>query len=147
MSKYVGRTDMGSAEREPITGVWRRSDPLPTPPPVKVIGFVSISGATCSKSGVDMRRYCIAQKRYKHVPFYFQSDYSPCLEFPIIHITFRNKRTSYQYFCNDKHFTARQKCFVDSTRITKLFDKYKKNNNIQHRIWKVFFNQNSCKNK
>jgi len=30
-SKYVGWTDMASAEREPITGVWRRSDP----PPVK----------------------------------------------------------------------------------------------------------------
>jgi len=40
-------------ERETITGVWRRSDP-PTPPPVKVVGFVSISGATSSKSGVDM---------------------------------------------------------------------------------------------
>jgi len=26
-SKYVGWTDMASAEREPITGVWRRSDP------------------------------------------------------------------------------------------------------------------------
>jgi len=51
-AKYVGWTDMASAEREPITGVWRRSDP-PTPP-VKFVGFVSISGATSSKSGVDM---------------------------------------------------------------------------------------------
>jgi len=30
-SKYVGWTDMASAEREPITGVWRRTDPLPSP--------------------------------------------------------------------------------------------------------------------
>ena len=30
-SKYVGWTDMASTELEPITGVWRRSDP-PTPP-------------------------------------------------------------------------------------------------------------------
>ena len=28
MSKYVGWRDMASAEPEPITGVWRRSDPL-----------------------------------------------------------------------------------------------------------------------
>jgi len=26
-SNYVGWTDMASAEREPITGVWRRTDP------------------------------------------------------------------------------------------------------------------------
>ena len=52
-SKYVGWTDMARAEREPITGVWRRSDPLFLPP-VKHVGFVSISGATSSKSGVDM---------------------------------------------------------------------------------------------
>jgi len=32
--KYVGWTDMARAEREPITGVWRRSDP-PFSPPVK----------------------------------------------------------------------------------------------------------------
>jgi len=31
-SKYVGWTDMVSAEREPITGVWGQSDPLPLPP-------------------------------------------------------------------------------------------------------------------
>ena len=48
-AKYVGWTDMASAEREPITGVWRRSDP-PTPP-VKFVGFVSISGETSIKSG------------------------------------------------------------------------------------------------
>ena len=53
-SKYVGWTDMASAEREPLTGVWRRSD-SPTHPPVKkLVGFVSIPGATSSKSGVDM---------------------------------------------------------------------------------------------
>ena len=49
-SKYVGWTDMASAEgleAEP-TG------PTPPPPPVKLVGFVSISGATSSKSGVDM---------------------------------------------------------------------------------------------
>jgi len=33
-SKYVGWTNMASAERELITGVWRRSDP-PTSPPAK----------------------------------------------------------------------------------------------------------------
>ena len=33
-SKYVGWTDMAIAEREPITGVWRRSDP-PYPSPIK----------------------------------------------------------------------------------------------------------------
>ena len=52
-SKYVGWTNMASAERKPITGVWRRSDPLPLPLQ-KLVGFVSISGATSSKSGVDM---------------------------------------------------------------------------------------------
>jgi len=31
-SKYVGWTDMASAERQPITGVWRRTDPPPNPP-------------------------------------------------------------------------------------------------------------------
>jgi len=40
---------MASAEREPITGVWRRTLPLQ-----KLVGFVSISAATSSKSGVDM---------------------------------------------------------------------------------------------
>ena len=30
-SKYVGWTDMASAERESISGVWGRSDPLPLP--------------------------------------------------------------------------------------------------------------------
>ena len=43
-SKYVGWADMANAERQPITGVWRRSDPThtyhryhrpPTPPLVK----------------------------------------------------------------------------------------------------------------
>jgi len=34
-SKYVGWTDMASAERQPITGVWRRSDPPPYPSPRK----------------------------------------------------------------------------------------------------------------
>ena len=32
-SKYVGWTDMASAELEPITGVWRQSN-TSTPPPV-----------------------------------------------------------------------------------------------------------------
>ena len=31
-SKYVGWTDMASAERQPITGVWRRTDPPPNHP-------------------------------------------------------------------------------------------------------------------
>jgi len=47
-------TDMASAEREPITGVWRRSDSPPPHPCKKIVGFVSISGATSSKSVVDM---------------------------------------------------------------------------------------------
>jgi len=54
-SKYVGWTDTESAEREAITGVCMEAEPTgPTPPPEKLVGFVSISGATSSKSGVDM---------------------------------------------------------------------------------------------
>jgi len=34
-SNYVGWTDMASAEREPITGVWRRTDPPSYPSPCK----------------------------------------------------------------------------------------------------------------
>ena len=34
-SKYVGWTDMASAECEPITGVWRRSNPPAQPLPCK----------------------------------------------------------------------------------------------------------------
>jgi len=52
-SKYVGWTDMASAERELITGVWGGATPLPLPLQ-KLVEFVSISGATSSKSGVDM---------------------------------------------------------------------------------------------
>ena len=43
---------MASAEREPITGVWRRSPHRG--PGAEIVGLVSISGATSSKSGVDM---------------------------------------------------------------------------------------------
>jgi len=57
--KHVGWTDMASAERMEPTGEsspnLNRTDPPPLPLPLyKVVGFVSISGATSSKSGVDM---------------------------------------------------------------------------------------------
>ena len=56
-AKYVGWTDMASAERMEPTGEsspnLNRTDPR-CPPPVKLVGFVSISGATSSKSGMDM---------------------------------------------------------------------------------------------
>ena len=60
-SKYLGWTHMASAEREPITGVWRRSPHRG--PWAEIVGLVSISGATSSKSGVDM-----STRRRRHWP-------------------------------------------------------------------------------
>ena len=55
---WGGQTWRARSEREPITGVCMEAEPTgPTPlplPPEKLVGFVSISGATSSKSGVDM---------------------------------------------------------------------------------------------
>jgi len=53
---------MASGEREPITGVWTRSDP--PYPPVKTSRILSISGATSSKSGTQStpwRRHCLLE--------------------------------------------------------------------------------------
>ena len=67
-SKYVGWTDMASAERELITGVWGGATSLPLPLQ-KLVEFVSISGATSSKSGVDMSTPVHPVATPLHIPF------------------------------------------------------------------------------
>jgi len=69
-SKYVGWTAMASAEREPITGVWRRSDPFPYLPLCKnssdLYQFqqrpLAKVGWTCPPQSTPWRRHCSACK-------------------------------------------------------------------------------------
>ena len=90
-SKYVGWTDMASAEREPITGVWGRSDP-PTPPTCKnssdLYQFqerpLAKVGWTCQPQSTPWRRHWFAQiLLWRHLVAYTKyttiQSFLPCI--------------------------------------------------------------------